>query len=180
LPSPGSLPATQQLPSLSSNEPRNVLAGIRTPSRKSFLYGLDAYLAVARVRLARGEVKAAVDRVAPLLPAAESAGWAEGVARCALLLGECAARENEVEAAAGLFEKVLDAARGGLLPPVEWQAHGALARLSRERGDSRAAEAHMGTARAIMDDLGASIAEPRLREAFVGTASERLKFGRTL
>jgi tetratricopeptide (TPR) repeat protein len=157
-----------------------LLDQISLPPGKAFLYGLDAYLAVARVHLAGGEVEPAAHRLSPLLPAAQSAGWAEGVARSALVLGECSARLGKVEVAAGLFEQALEAAKGGGLPPVEWQAHVAVAGLSREHGDGAVAEKHLGLARALVDILVASIDEPEVRGLFRTAALDTLEGDRML
>ena len=76
-----------------------LLAGIDPPPGKQFLYGLDAYLAVADLRLAGGRTAEAADLVAPLFTAAEDAAWAEGTARTALFLGECSRRCGDPDAA---------------------------------------------------------------------------------
>jgi DNA-binding SARP family transcriptional activator len=152
-----------------------MLDRVTTPPGRAFLYGLDAYLAVARVRLALDGRHAAVERVRPLLEAAESAGWAEGVARSTLMLGECAALHGDLEAATDLFARSLETAQRGQLPPVEWQAHAEIARLLRGRSDRMGATTHLRLARAIVTTLNASITEPQIRTAFGAMTMELLE-----
>jgi DNA-binding SARP family transcriptional activator/class 3 adenylate cyclase len=141
---------------------QNLLSGIDPPPGKQFLYGLDAYLAVADMHIAAGATGTAIEVVAPLLPAAEAAGWAEGVARTTLLLGECARQRGETERAAAFFRRALAAATGAGLAPVVWQAHAGLA--SQEQGPPAADHARL--ARTVADGLAAAITEPALRRAF--------------
>jgi DNA-binding SARP family transcriptional activator len=143
-----------------------LLAGIDPPIGKQFLYGLDAYLAVADLRLAGGRPGEAADLVAPLLAAAENSAWAEGVARTALFLGECARRRGDPAAAAAFLLRATETAESAGLVHVLWEAHAGCARLARDRGDAGAAEHHR-RARALVDDLAAGIIETGLRRCFL-------------
>jgi predicted ATPase/class 3 adenylate cyclase len=82
-----------------------LLAGVSAPAGGAFLNGWDAYLAIARAWLSLGEAEAAERAVAPLLAAAESAGWT-GVAREAreLLGAEGAAGDRSPALADGSQE----------------------------------------------------------------------------
>ncbi|MGH8975780.1 MAG: tetratricopeptide repeat protein, partial [Acidimicrobiia bacterium] len=152
-----------------------LLAQVRTPPGTSFLYGLDAYLAVAGARLARGDPASATGLLAPLLAAAESAGWAEGVGRVALALGECAAVAGEPDEAVGLLTRAARLSASVGIPAVEWQAEGALAGLASMGGDRQMGGAHRQRARAVIDELAASLAGTELRRTFVVAAGERLE-----
>jgi tetratricopeptide (TPR) repeat protein len=152
-----------------------LLVHVSPPEGKRFLYGLDAYLAVAAVRLAAGDIDAVETPLTPLLAASESAGWREGVAHTTLTLGECAVHRDEPEAAADLFSRSLEVAGEAGLAPLEWQAHAALARLARRRGDEGSARVHRQQARVIVDGLATSIPEFPLRQAFTAIARERLE-----
>jgi tetratricopeptide (TPR) repeat protein len=151
-----------------------LLAGIDPPPGKQFLYGLDAYLAVADLRLAGGRPGEAADLVAPLLAAAEDAAWAEGVARTAMFLGECARRRGDPAAAAAFLRRALDDATNAGLTPVLWEAHGALARLRRDQADTAAVDEHQRRARAVVDTLAAGITDAGLRRCFLSRAETLL------
>ncbi len=151
-----------------------LLAGIDPPKGKQFLYGLDAYLAVADLRLAGGRPGEAADLVAPLLAAAEDAAWAEGIARTAMFLGECARRRGDPDAAAVFLRRALDDATNAGLTPVLWEAHGALARLRRDQADTPAADEHQRCARAVVDTLAAAITDAGLRRCFFSRAETLL------
>ena len=141
---------------------QNLLSGIDPPPGKQFLYGLDAYLAVAGLHLAAGATGSAIEVVDPLLPAAEAAGWAEGVARTTLVLGECARQQGEADRATAFFRRALETATGAGLVPVVWQAHAGLA--SQDQGTQSADHARL--ARTVADELAAAITDPVLRRAF--------------
>ena len=136
------------------------------PTGTSFLYGLDAYLAVAGVRLAGGRTAEAADLVAPLFTAAEDAAWAEGTARAALFLGECSRRCGDPDAAEAFLGRALDDATNAGLA-VEWEAHAALARLPRDHADTAAADEHQRRARTVVDTLAAAITDAGLRRCFL-------------
>ena len=152
-----------------------LLDEIRTPPGASFLYGLDAYLAVAAVRQAHGDAPAAERLIAPLLAAAESAGWAEGVGRAALALGECAAARGNHDEASRLLSRAATLAADVGIPGVEWGAEAALAVLAQARGDWTAGHLHGQKAQAIIDRLAASITDPQLRQTFTVAAGQRLR-----
>jgi DNA-binding SARP family transcriptional activator len=109
----------------------DILESVRCPAGKHFLYGLDAYLALAEVALAQGDVDGAAGRIAPLRVAAEAVGWKEGVARTCVLLGRVAAVAGRGNEAAGLARHALEAATAGGLPAVAAEAE----RLLHGRGD---------------------------------------------
>jgi ATP/maltotriose-dependent transcriptional regulator MalT len=151
-----------------------LLAGIHPPPGKQFLYGLDAYLAVAELRLAGGRHGEAADLVAPLLAAAEDAAWAEGIARTAMFLGECARRGGDPDAAGAFLRRALDNATNAGLTPVLWETHAALARLRRDQADTPAADEHQHRARAVVDTLAAAITDTGLRRCFLSRAETLL------
>jgi tetratricopeptide (TPR) repeat protein len=151
-----------------------LLDRVSHPPGRHFLYGLDAHLAIAEVRMAKSEVRVVADRISPLLAAARSVGWAEGVARSALMLGECSAVQGRVEDAARVLEEALETAAAGL-PSVEWRAHAALAALLADGGDHVGAETHRRLARALVGALADSLADADLCDAFTRTALQRLQ-----
>jgi ATP/maltotriose-dependent transcriptional regulator MalT len=144
-----------------------LLGQVRPPPGKCFLYGLDAYLAVADLRLTGGRPGEATDLVAPLLTAAEDAAWAEGIARTALFLGKCARHRGDSDAAAAFLRRAVEDATNAGLTPVLWEAHGALARLRRDQADTAAADEHQRRARAVVETLAAAITDPGLRRCFL-------------
>lgn len=100
----------------------DILESVRCPAGKHFLYGLDAYLALAEVALAQGDVDGAAGPIVPLRVAAEAVGWKEGVARTCVLLGRVAAASGRADEATGLARHALEAATAGSLPAVAAEA----------------------------------------------------------
>ena len=95
-----------------------LLESIRCPPGRHFLYGLDAYLAVAEVRLTQGDLDGVAQRIRPLREAAEAVSWKEGMARTGLVLGRVAAASGQTGEADTLARQALEAATVGALPTV--------------------------------------------------------------
>ena len=53
-------------------------------------------------------------------------------------------------------------------PPVAWRALGLLAELARRRGDTRGSEEQLATVSKMFDSLAPRIADPNLRQQFLG------------
>src|SRR5207237_1149304 len=63
-----------------------LLGEVTTPPDTMFLHGAHAYLAVARAWIGLGEPTRAANLLAPLLDAADRAGWQETIAYASLVL----------------------------------------------------------------------------------------------
>ncbi|MEN3356599.1 MAG: hypothetical protein V7637_581 [Mycobacteriales bacterium] len=82
-----------------------MLDRIVAPDGAAWLMGSDAYLAVARAWLALSEPDRALAALAPLLAAAERAGWVGPLAEGLLVAGRCAAARGEPADAAALLAR---------------------------------------------------------------------------
>ncbi|MGH9034121.1 MAG: hypothetical protein ACRD0O_00025, partial [Acidimicrobiia bacterium] len=81
-----------------------------------------AYLALADVHLALGDLDRVATRLGPLLAAAASVGWNEGVARTALVLARVAAASGRVDEGRSLAHQALEAAGEGAVPALAAEA----------------------------------------------------------
>ncbi len=122
--------------------------------------------AEGRVHLAAGEPEKARETAERLRNLAASAGTSYWTAPALLILGEAEAAVGDYEAAARAFlESATEAERRGGLPAL-WRALAALAdtqRLLNQRDD---AEETARRARGIIEQVGASVADERLRAIF--------------
>ena len=141
-----------------------LLATVTAPPGQTYLFGADAALACAEVRLDRGETERAEALLAPIVTAAEAGGWREPLARGLLLVGRCRQAAADAPGARMLAERALDVARDTVLPGVTWQAHAVLAGLS------DAGQAWLGQARHGVMDLSAALPDAALRTTFVEAA----------
>ena len=141
-----------------------LLVTVTAPPGQTYLFGADAALACAEVRLARGETERAEALLAPIVTAAEAGGWREPLARGLLLTGRCRQAAADAPRARMLAERALDVARDTVLPGVTWQAHAVLAGLS------DAGQAWLGQARHGVMELSAALPDAALRTTFVEAA----------
>ncbi|MDP9071328.1 MAG: hypothetical protein M3N68_08595 [Actinomycetota bacterium] len=156
------------------NAAEGLLRDVTTPdgwTEPVFLYGLDAYLAVATIRAIRGDIGAAEALLEPVLSATERVGWIEGVARTQLALAKCSAGYGAWDRASAALDRALDLTQGEL-PPVEWRVHAARAQLLAVGGDDHGAEAERRVARSIVLSLAASFEAPETGSRFIAWAMD--------
>ncbi len=88
-----------------------ILDRIRVRPPRAWVAGYDAYVGVARLRLAIGEPELAEELVSPIVVACRACGWSDGVVDGSLVLAEAALRRGDmqgaVEAAEGALEEAL-------------------------------------------------------------------------
>ncbi|MDN5934185.1 MAG: hypothetical protein L0I24_24460, partial [Pseudonocardia sp.] len=135
------------------------------PAGRAYLFGADATLACAAVRLARGETAAAERLVAPVLAAAESSGWAEPWARALLLLARVRALSGGPPQAVEMARRALDVGVRTGLPVVALAARAVLAGLGEPDGPGLLARA-----RADVVELSGSLNGAQDRRCFVESA----------
>lgn len=150
-----------------------LLAGVRTPPGRAFLHGAHAYAAVARLRLARGEVAAALRWLEQVRGPAETVGWREVLATDRLLRGRGNLLTGEHTAAGALLEEGRDLAETAGLVPLGWEARTALAHHAAATGDDPAAAEHAAQADRHLDVLVASVADAGLRDRLRESAARR-------
>jgi len=148
-----------------------ILGGVKTPPGMAFLHGAHAYVSVARLRLDQGEPARAEELIAPVLAAAESAGWQEAIANGSLVRGRCRVAQDDGEGARAQFGRALEVAELSGLPRATWEAHQALAGLERAEGMASSADEHTAKAEQAIATVAASIEDRRLRAGFLKGAS---------
>ncbi|HET7928763.1 MAG TPA: hypothetical protein VFM40_04350, partial [Actinomycetota bacterium] len=148
----------------------SILDRIRVRPPRAWVAGYDAYVGVARVRLAVGEPELAEELVTPIVAACRACGWSDGVVDGSLVLAEAALRRGTTAVAVVAAEHALEEAlRTGL--PTVWRAHRAVAEAYRAAGDQKqalehTAEADRGFAR-VLD----RIHDRAIREALVSASN---------
>ena len=139
------------------NRLATIAAEVTVPDGTAFVFGFQAYAAVARVLAASGAAKQGEALLRPVLDAAERTGWREAVATLELALGLCLEARGELERAGEtLIEAAGVADEHGICAPG-WESHTALARLGVEPDRHRAA------AEAIIDRMTAGLSDDALR-----------------
>ena len=104
-----------------------ILDRIRVRPPRAWVAGYDAYVGVARVRLAIGEPELAEELVSPIVVACRACGWSDGVVDGSLVLAEAALLRGTPAVAVVAAEHALEEAlRTGL--PTVWRAQRAAAR----------------------------------------------------
>jgi class 3 adenylate cyclase/tetratricopeptide (TPR) repeat protein len=147
----------------------SILDRIRVRPPRGYVAGQDAYVAVARVRLAANAPDAATELVAPIVAACRTCGWSDGVVDGSLVLAEAALRRGDVADAVGAAESALaEALRVEL--PTTWRAHRALADACRSAGDEARAAEHAAGADAAVARFAERIDDRAIRDAFVSAA----------
>ena len=147
-----------------------ILDRIRVGPPRAWVAGYDAYVGVARVRLAIGEPELAEALVEPIVVACRACGWSDGVVDGSLVLAEAALRRGATAVAVVAAEHALEEAlRTGL--PTAWRAHRTVARTYRAASDERRSAEHEAEA-----DLGFAwvlerIHDRSIREALVSASN---------
>jgi tetratricopeptide (TPR) repeat protein len=150
-----------------------LLAGVRTPPGRAFLHAAHAYAAVARVRLARGEIDDALRLLEVVRAPAEAVGWREIVATDRLLRGRASMLRDEPERARAGLTDAATMAEADALVPIAWEARTALATLGDAEGDPAEAERQDAAATRHLDVLAGSLDDPDLRAALRRAAAQR-------
>ena len=173
-PRSGSASASER--SRSPDRAASILDRIRVRPPRAWVAGYDAYVGVARVRLATGEPELAEELVSPIVVACRACGWSDGVVDGSLVLSEAALRRGTPAVAVVAAEHALEEAlRTGL--PTVWRAQRAAAEAYRAAGDEKratehAAEAERGFARVVEGIHDRSIREALVSASNGGPSSE--------
>jgi predicted ATPase/class 3 adenylate cyclase len=144
----------------------SILDRIRVRPPRAWVAGYDAYVGVARVRIAIGEPELAEELVSPIVVACRACGWSDGVVDGSLVLAEAALRRGTTAVAVVAAEHALEEAlRTGL--PTVWRAHRAVAEAYRAAGDEKHATEHAAEAERGFAQVVAGIHDRAIREALV-------------
>jgi class 3 adenylate cyclase/tetratricopeptide (TPR) repeat protein len=136
-----------------------LLGRMTAPPGGTFLYGAHAQLAVAHVRLRQGDAPAAERLSAPLLAAADQAGWLEIVSRAATALAGCRLLRADRAGGERLLQRAVTVACEAGFPAAERAARTALAALLFEYGRAAEAARHEHRAAELDERIRAGIAE---------------------
>jgi len=153
-----------------------LLDRVRVRPPRAWVAGYDAYVGVARVRLAIGEPELAEALVEPIVVACGACGWSDGVVDGSLVLAEAALHRGTTSVAVLAAEHALEEAlRTGL--PTVWRAHRAAAEAYGAAGDEKratehAAEAERGFARVVDGIHDRAIREALVSASHGGPSSE--------
>ena len=147
-----------------------ILDRIRVRPPRAWVAGYDAYVGVARVRLATGEPELAEELVSPIVVACRACGWSDGVVDGSLVLAEAALLRGTPAVAVVAAEHALEEAlRAGL--PTVWRAQRAAARAYRAAGDEKRATEHAAEAERGFAQVVAGIHDRSIREALVSASN---------
>ena len=148
-----------------------LLDRVSTPPGSAFLFGAQAYAALARVYLDRGEAERGEALLLPVLRAAERCGWLEAAAATELIVGLCLEARGEVERAITTLAHAAEVADRAGIPASSWEAHGALGRVLRAAGRPGEAGEHAANAAATVERLCGEINDDALRDRLRERAS---------
>ena len=147
----------------------SILDRIRVRPPRAWVAGYDAYVGVARVRLAIGEPELAEALVSPIVVACRACGWSDGVVDGSLVLAEAALHRGTPAVAVLAAEQALEEAiRAGL--PTAWRAQRAAAEAYRAAGDERRATEHAAEAERGFAQVVEGIHDRSIREALVSAS----------
>jgi hypothetical protein len=149
--------------SVLATEANELLAGIRTPPGRAWLFGAHAHVATARAWVALGEPDRVEPMLAPVRAAAEASGWLETVACASLVIGQARIARGDASGAEDALRRALAVADGAGLPAPGWEAHAALAKLLADAGREAEAAESAGTAREILERLAVPLSDAELR-----------------
>jgi tetratricopeptide (TPR) repeat protein len=142
-----------------------LLRQISAPPQRAFLQGADAYVALARVRLAQREAGRVEALLSDLLAAAEASASQEVIAEASLVIGQSRAAGGDARSAESALGRALKVASVIGLPGTTWRVHAELARLCRADGRVEEAASHLTRSRALIEQLSATIGERFLTSA---------------
>jgi class 3 adenylate cyclase/tetratricopeptide (TPR) repeat protein len=148
----------------------SILDRIRVRPPRAWVAGYDAYVGVARLRLAIGEPELAEELVSPIVAACRACGWSDGVVDGSLVIAEAAVRRGTTAVAVVAAENALaEALRTGL--PTVWRAHRAVAEAYRAAGDEKRATEHAAEAERGFAQVVGGIHDRAIREALVSASN---------
>lgn len=149
----------------------SILARVRVRPPRAWVAGYDAYIGVARLRLARGDPSRAEQLVAPIIAACEACGWSDGVVDGSLVLAAAALRRGTPADAVVAAEHALEEAlRTGL--PTVWRAQRSVAESYRASGDDERAAEHAAQAQRAFAQVVEGIHDRAIREAFASASND--------
>ena len=148
----------------------SILDRIRVRPPRAWVAGYDAYVGVARLRLALGELDLAERLVSPIVVACRACGWSDGVVDGLLVVAEAALRRGDTQGAVDAAEGALEEALRTDLPTT-WRAHRSVAEACRAAGDDERAAEHAAEAERGFAQVVERIHDRSIREALVSASN---------
>jgi len=148
----------------------SILDRIRVRPPRAYVAGYDAYVGVARVRLAQGRAEVAQELLSPIVSACRACGWSDGVVEGSFVLADAALLCGDPAEAMTASEAALaEARRTGL--PTTWRAHRGMAKASRAAGDEGRAAQHGLEAERALARVVERIHDRAIRDALTSAAT---------
>jgi len=148
----------------------SILDRIRVRPPGAYVAGYDAYVGVARVRLAQGDAGVAEELVSPIVAACRACGWSDGVVEGSLVLAGAGLGRGDAAGAVAAAEQALaEALRTGL--PTVWRAHRVVSEAYRAAGDEGRSSEHAVEADRAFAYVVERIHDRAIRDALVSAAS---------
>lgn len=144
---------------------------VAAPPGGAYVLGNEAYVALARLHLARGQPDDAAAVLAPVAAAATRSRWPEADGTCALWLGQCRRAQGRDREAAALFARAMAAAVDARSPRLIWRVHATLASITTGAVSKR----HIATARRVIGTQAATLPGRDERERFAKAARTEVR-----
>jgi tetratricopeptide (TPR) repeat protein len=130
-----------------------------------FRYSIRLFVGLGEVALRRGETAVAREHAAQGLDLATRTGSRKNLLKAWRLSGEIATRERRWDDAEAALRQALGFAEAIANPPQLWRTHAAVARFHEARGQADAARAARARARAVVEQVRATLVHPDLRRS---------------
>jgi predicted ATPase len=130
-----------------------------------FRYSIRLFVGLGEVALLRGETALAREHAARGLDQATRTGSRKNLLKAWRLTGEIATQERRWEDAEAALRQALGFAGAIANPPPLWRTHAAVARFHEARGQADAARAARARARAVVEQVRATLVHPDLRRS---------------
>jgi tetratricopeptide (TPR) repeat protein len=143
---------------------------ITAPPGQAFIQGMHAYVGIAWVYLAAGQVERAEQLINPILIAAETSGWQEAIAYGSLVVGQGRLASGDAAGAEAALQCALQVSQGIALPGVAWKTHAALSQYFRNCDRLDDARLHQLEAKRIVEQLARTLSHADMRQRFLERA----------
>jgi class 3 adenylate cyclase len=141
-----------------------LLERVSAPEGSAFLFGVNAYAAVARVLLATEAPDCVEPLLLPVFRAAERSEWREAVATLGLVRGLAMEARGALDEAGEMLARATGVSDKYEIPAPGWESHAALARVLRLTGRPGEADDHAAKAAGIVERVSAGLGDAALRD----------------
>ena len=149
-----------------SERAQQIAEQVTTPPGMVDFWGEQAYLAIAEIQLAKGDIEPAEETMRGRLQAWERSGARRSIAMTARFLARCAEARGDWAAAARMLTRSAEAAGDEGLICERWQIEAGRARVAAATDRLEEAEKHGRRARELIDTMAASVANEEIGTRF--------------